>query len=124
MVEAGPVDEDAVYPCPAVCGAAFCSLACVLKHRDRFAGKRPPLSHAVALQGQIEVQPPYLHFGNDMFTEWGRRELKILMEDPDLVAEHWAPECNLFLEGEGPDKSLLRTDGQFKGRNQFETIGM
>lgn len=119
----GHVSEDAVYPCPAVCGAAFCSLACVLKHRDidhsaagecprrtwrpprfgeRFAGRRAPLSHAVALQGHVEVQAPYdLHFGNDMFTDQGRRELSLLMEDDALVAEHWAPECKLFSRARG-----------------------
>ena len=117
------VDEQAVYPCPTVCGAAFCSLACVLKHRDidhgadrecprrtwrppsfgeRFAGRRAPLSHAVALQGQVAVQPPYdLHFGNDMFTERGRRDLDVLVEDETLVAEHWAPECKLFSRARG-----------------------
>jgi len=117
------VSEDAVYPCPVVCGAAFCSLACVLKHRDidhsaagecprrtwrpprfgeRFAGRRAPLSHAVALQGHVEVQAPYdLHFGNDMFTDQGRRELSLLMADDALVAEHWAPECKLFSRARG-----------------------
>lgn len=95
-----PVAEDSVFPCPAECMGFFCSLACVMAHREpdhveehrcprhvwrppkfgeRFAGRRAPLSHAVAMVGHLEVQPPYdLHFGNDMFTDQGREELKQL----------------------------------------------
>ena len=134
----GAVDESALYPCPTVCGATFCSLACVLKHRDidhgpshecprrawrppafgeRFAGRRAPLSHAVALQGQVEVQPPFdLHFGNDIFTEQGRRDLKFLSDDEALVAEHWAPECKLFSRARG--RPITLDDGQVIGGPQ------
>eukprot|EP00435_Cladocopium_sp_Y103_P039228 s2703_g10.t1 len=67
-----------------------------------FAGQRAPLSLAVAKQGHIEVQPPYdWYFGQDIFTEEGREELSRLMEDPDLVAEHWAPECKMFSRARG-----------------------
>ena len=119
------------YPCPAECGAAMCSLKCTWGHRDadhpadcdcprrlwkvprfgeRFAGKRAPLSHAVALQGGIEVQLPYdLHFGNDMFTDQGREQLKRLCEDGQVVAEHWAPECRLFSKARG--RPIVLRDG-------------
>eukprot|EP00435_Cladocopium_sp_Y103_P072729 s88_g41.t1 len=111
------------FPCPADCGGVFCSLACVWGHRDidhsprkecprrvwrpprfgeRFAGKRAPLSHAVAMQGHIEVQAPFdLHFGNDMFSDEGRAELNRLCADEFLEAEHWAPECKLFSRARG-----------------------
>eukprot|EP00435_Cladocopium_sp_Y103_P025243 s2315_g6.t1 len=81
------VDPDYRYPCPTACGGLFCSLACVMTHREvdhalyhvcprrawrppkfgeRFAGERAPLSMAVAMEGHLEVQPPYdLHFGQD-----------------------------------------------------------
>eukprot|EP00435_Cladocopium_sp_Y103_P049951 s206_g15.t1 len=119
----GEVQDGWRYPCPADCGAGFCSLACVFRHRDidrassgecprrtwrpprfgeRFAGERAPLSHAVSLAGHIEVQEPYdLHFGNDMFTEQGRQELARLMDDEHLFCEHWAPECKLFSRARG-----------------------
>ena len=120
------------YPCPAECGAMFCSLACVMGHRDvdrpaagecprrawrpprfgeRFSGPRAPLSHAVALEGRIEVQPPFdLHFGLDMFTDHGRSELQRLMDDEDLVAEHCAPECKLFSKARG--RPITLEDGR------------
>ena len=111
------------YPCPSGCGVALCSLRCTWSHRDadhpahrdcprrlwklprfgeRFAGSRAPLTHAVALQGGVEVQLPYdIHFGSDMFSDQGREELKRLCEDEQLVAEHWAPECKLFSRARG-----------------------
>ena len=102
------------YPCPALCGATLCSLSCVLTHREgdevcprkswripkfgeRFAGRRAPLSHAVAMMGKIEVQPPYdWFFGDNFFTSEGKTTLAELMEGPCLAVEHWAPECKLF----------------------------
>eukprot|EP00435_Cladocopium_sp_Y103_P069634 s456_g33.t1 len=115
--------DDDRYPCPAACGGVFCSLACVMAHREvdhalyhecprrawrppkfgeRFAGERAPLSMAVAMEGHLEVQPPYdLHFGQDIFTEDGRAELNRLMQEDNLFAEHWAPECKLFTQARG-----------------------
>ena len=111
------------YPCPSGCGVALCSLKCTWAHRDpthpaekdclrrlwhlprfgeRFAGRRAPLTHAIALQGGLEVQLPYdIHYGNDMFTDRGREELQNLCSDPQLVSEHWAPECRLFSKARG-----------------------
>ena len=69
---------------------------------ERFAGRRAPLSHAVAMEGHIEVQEPYdLHFGHNMFTDEGRETLQRLCEDEFLEAEHWAPECRLFSKARG-----------------------
>ena len=108
------VSEQDRFPCPALCGVICCSLACVMAHREaedscprrtweipkfgeRFAGSRAPLSHAVAMKGKIEVQPPFdWHFGDDVFTEQGRETLEQLNSDPCLAFEHWAPECKLF----------------------------
>ena len=108
--------EHSVFPCPA---GQFCSLDCVMIHRkevercprhelmvpkfgERFAGRRAPLSHAVAMQGRIEVQPPFdLAFGDDIFTEGGKAHLNSMIEDPCLAAEHWAPECKLFSKARG-----------------------
>ena len=119
--------EALVFPCPALCGARFCSLGCIADHRksergclrkswlvpkfgERFAGKRAPLSHAVAQNGTVEVQPPFdLHFGDDFFSLEGRTKLQALMDDPLLAAEHWAPECKLFSRARG--KPLYRRDG-------------
>ena len=120
------------YPCPAECGGVFCSLACVMEHRDvdhethhecprrawrpprfgeRFAGKRAPLSHAVATEGHIEVQEPFdLHFGHNMFTDEGRDTLQRLCDDEFLEAEHWAPECRLFSKARG--KPIVLSSGR------------
>jgi hypothetical protein len=110
----------------------ICSLACILEHRDvghprdtqcprrawrppkfgeRFAGERAPLSLAVAMEGHIEVQAPFdLHFGQDMFTEEGRKELDRLMADEALYCEHWAPECHLFSRARG--RPIQLADGR------------
>lgn len=120
------------YPCPAECGGVFCSLACVMEHREvdhdahhecprrawrpprfgeRFAGKRAPLSHAVAMMGHIEVQEPFdLHFGHNIFTEEGRSKLQSLCDDEFLEAEHWAPECRLFSKARG--KPIVLSSGR------------
>eukprot|EP00435_Cladocopium_sp_Y103_P063900 s82_g25.t1 len=117
------VDSESRFPCPAACGGLFCSLACVMAHREidhalyhecprrawrppkfgeRFAGERAPLSAAVAMEGHLEVQPPYdLHFGQDIFSDEGREELNRLMTEENLYAEHWAPECKLFTQARG-----------------------
>ena len=118
------VPEGDRYPCPALCGATMCGLACVLRHRDRgtscprkdwrmpkfgerFAGIRAPLSHAVAMKGKIEVQPPFdWHFGDDFFSEEGRKTLQDLCDDPCLAFEHWAPECKLFSRARGKPITL------------------
>ena len=81
------------------------------KFAERFAGERAPLSLAVAMEGHLEVQPPYdLHFGQDMFTEDGRKELDRLVNDVDLYCEHWAPECKLFSKARG--KPIRLADGR------------
>ena len=126
------LQDDYFYPCPASCGAWFCSLSCALSHREhadgcprfemkvpkfgeRFSGKRAPLSHAVALQGEIEVQPPFdLHFGDDIFTPEGKETLTQLMDDPALAGEHWAPECKLFSKARGKPITL-RSGRQIRG---------
>ena len=108
------IPDDGQYPCPATCGATLCSLTCVLARRvdatacprkewripkfgERFAGRRAPLSHAVAMAGGVEVQPPYdIHFGDDFFSPSGKVMLQQLTSDPLLAVEHWAPECKLF----------------------------
>lgn len=142
------IDPEERYPCPAECGATFCNLACVLQHRDndheqsrecprrawkppkfgeRFSGPRAPLSHAVAMRGHVEVQPPYdLHFGQDFFSEQGRQELKTLMEPEELVAEHWAPECKLFSRARGKPITLesgRRIAGPQPVRDQHHLMG-
>ena len=111
------------YPCPCLCGAAFCSLECIWRHRhgdassqrtcmrrgwkppkfgERFSGPHAPLSHAVAKMGGIEIQEPFDKLlGSDMFTEEGREELTTLMSDPHLYCEHSAPECKLFSKARG-----------------------
>ena len=115
------------YPCPAVCGATLCSLSCVLTHREgevcprstwripkfgeRFAGRRAPLSHAVAMVGKVEVQPPYdWFFGDNFFTPEGKQSLADLMDDPCLAVEHWAPECKLFSRARG--RPITLRDGR------------
>ena len=113
------VPEHDQYPCPAICGATLCSLSCVLTHREgaevcprsswripkfgeRFAGRRAPLSHAMAMLGKVEVQPPFdWYFGDDIFTDEGKETLRDLMNDPCLAVEHWAPECKLFSRARG-----------------------
>ena len=117
------LEAGSMYPCPADCGGVFCTLACVMEHRDivhpaarecprrawrpprfgeRFAGRRAPLSHAVAMVGHIEVQEPFdIHFGHDVFTDEGKQTLSRLCDDEHLAAEHWAPECKLFSKARG-----------------------
>ena len=112
-------NEALVFPCPALCGVKLCSLGCISEHRkarktwkvpkfgERFAGKRAPLSHAVAQKGTIEVQPPFdLRFGDVFFSQEGKAKLESLMNDPDLAAEHWAPESKLFR-----GRPMYRRDG-------------
>eukprot|EP00438_Fugacium_kawagutii_P014120 Skav213966 [mRNA] locus=scaffold2200:139314:141944:+ [translate_table: standard] len=117
------VDPEEQYPCPTDCGGIFCSLECVLAHRDvdrtsvrdcprrtwrpprfgeRFSGPNYPLSRAVARKGHMEIQEPFdWYLGHDLFTEKGRKHLDALMDDPHLVSEHWAPECKLFSRARG-----------------------
>ena len=95
-------DGSKKYPCPADCGGVFCTLACVMEHHvdhaseqecprrawrpprfgERFAGRRVPLSHAVAMVGHIEVQQPVVdvHFGHDIFTDEGKSKLSRITE--------------------------------------------
>ena len=136
--------EDSLFPCPSNCGAWCCGLSCVLAHREktaacprsemqvpkfgeRFAGKEAPLSHAVALQGEIEVQPPFdLHFGDDVFTPEGKATLAQLMDDPALAGEHWAPECKLFSKARGKPiylRSGRRVDGPQPVRDGKHLMG-
>ena len=51
-----------------------------------------------------------LHFGQDMFTEEGRKELDRLMADEALYCEHWAPECHLFSRARG--RPIQLADGR------------
>eukprot|EP00438_Fugacium_kawagutii_P016268 Skav226631 [mRNA] locus=scaffold2041:555283:567851:+ [translate_table: standard] len=119
----GEMDDELRYPCPARCGVALCSLTCLLRHRsdhqvrdrrcrrikwelprfgERFAGKHGRLTEAVAMEGDIDVQVPYdLHFGHDFRTREGKEALEELMDDPLLMAEHWAPCCKLFSKARG-----------------------
>ena len=119
----GSFRQEQRYPCPAACGVALCSLECMWSHRnkeqhehkscvrkhwrvprfgERFSGPHAPLTHAVAQMGHIEVQRPFdLARGDDFFTDQGRETLRKDMEDEDLYAEHWAPECRLFSRARG-----------------------
>ena len=116
------LEDGSKYPCPADCGGVFCTLACVMEHRDvdhaseqecprrawrpprfgeRFAGHRAPLSHAVAMVGHIEVRAEPSVFGHNILTDEGKRTLSRLTEDEFLAAEHWAPECKPFSKARG-----------------------
>ena len=119
------LEDGRIYPCPAGCGVALCSLHCIGDHRDgackrkmyvvpkfgeRFSGPNAPLSRAVARVGGIEVQPPYdLLRGQDYNTPEGKAVLAELEGDPALAAEHWAPECRLFSRARG--KPVRLEDG-------------
>lgn len=116
------LERPRVYPCPTGCGAELCSLGCIEAHRDgdckrwryvmpkfgeRFSGPNAPLSHAVAREGGIEVQPPYdLLRGDDFHSQEGKEKLTSLESDPALAAEHWAPECKLFSKARGRPVTL------------------
>ena len=78
---------------------------------------RAPLSHAVAMEGHIEVQEPFdFHFGHNMFTDEGREMLNKLCTDEFLEAEHWAPECKLFSKARASPS--LSEDGRCQGPSQ------
>ena len=63
------------------------------------------------MEGHLEVQAPFdLHFGHDVFTDDGRKELDRLMGDEALYCEHWAPECKLFSRARG--KPIQLADGR------------
>eukprot|EP00435_Cladocopium_sp_Y103_P042417 s906_g11.t1 len=110
------------YPCPAECNAMMCSLECMWRHRgmsckrrsypvpkfgERFSGPNYPLSEAVGQVGLVEVQPPYdLTLGHNFFSDDGRARLEELENDPDLLAEHWAPCCKLFSRARGRPVTL------------------
>ena len=77
--------------------------------RGSRAGELHSVTHAVAMMGKIEVQPPYdWFFGDNFFTAEGKATLAELMEDPCLAVEHWAPECT-------PHYSPVRNGRQIRG---------
>eukprot|EP00438_Fugacium_kawagutii_P012793 Skav211673 [mRNA] locus=scaffold216:126980:131499:+ [translate_table: standard] len=106
------------YKCPSRCGRICCSIFCLSRHRktcprvdqprrvfgERFSGPDFPLTKAAGLRG-LHVQPPLdlLHPIDswDFFTEKGKERLEAYVEDNDLVAEHWAPECKTFSAARG-----------------------
>lgn len=54
------------------------------------------------MQGTLDIQLPYdWHWGNDFFTAEGKESLTEMMDDPLLVAEHWAPDYKLFSRARG-----------------------
>eukprot|EP00438_Fugacium_kawagutii_P035175 Skav225826 [mRNA] locus=scaffold2516:55037:59475:- [translate_table: standard] len=106
------------YRCPSKCGRICCSIFCLSKHREkcprvdvprrvfgeRFSGPDFPLTKAAGLEG-LHVQPPLdlLHPIDpwDYFTEDGKERLERYIDEGDLVAEHWAPECKTFSAARG-----------------------
>ena len=121
-------------PCPTECGAKFCTLACVLQHRDMDHGEdhaqggpgdRQNLARG--FRGQEPLSAMQWHWRGiwkfsflmtsilvktcqDMFTEAGRRDLQILIDDETLFDEHWAPECKLFSKARG--KPIVLENGK------------
>ena len=136
------MERPRVYPCPTGCGAELCSLSCIEAHRDgdckrwryvmpkfgeRFSGPNAPLSHAVAREGSIEVQPPFdILRGDDFHTQEGKDKLTSLESDPALAAEHWAPECKLFSRARGRPVTLPsgeRIAGPQPVRDAYHVMG-
>lgn len=73
------------------------------------------------MEGHLEVQAPFdLHFGHDVFTDDGRKELDRLMGDEALYCEHWAPECKLFSRARG-SRYNWQMEGRCKAPNQSGT---
>lgn len=118
---AGEIDPGSLpyrYKCPSRCGRVCCSISCASKHRSRcpqvdvprrvfgehFSGPEFPLTKAVALAG-LHVQPPldllYPVDPWDYFSDEGKERLEAYVNDSDLMAEHWAPECQTFSAARG-----------------------
>ena len=122
------------YPCPRKCGRHFCSLECAIGHKEdrtcprrdffapvfgeRFSGPNFPLTRAVALAGTSVQRPLDLKLAGerswDFFSEQGKDLLSQEEMDPELAAEHWAPNCRTFERGRGRSESV-KGKGKVKG---------
>ena len=130
------------FPCPRKCGKQFCSLDCTIWHKEdkarsrkdfyapvfgeRFSVPNFPLTRAVALAG-TSVQHPLdvkLSSGKswDFFTEEGKELLNQEEIDPELAAEHWAPNYRTFSMARGRSE-LGRGKGKEKGPRAVRTGG-
>ena len=117
----GELHKSHRYPCPRKCGKYFCSLDCVIDHKEgktcsrkdffapvfgeRFSGPNFPLTKAVALAGTSVQRPLDLRQPGekswDFFTEKGKEVLNKEELDAELAAEHWAPNCRTFSRARG-----------------------
>eukprot|EP00438_Fugacium_kawagutii_P020465 Skav206770 [mRNA] locus=scaffold167:518352:522925:+ [translate_table: standard] len=116
------------YRCPSKCGRICCSILCFSKHRlgcprddqpkrvfgERFSGPSFPLTKAMGLFG-LHVQPPLdlLHPVDpwDYFEDAGKERLEKYVDEGNLIAEHWAPECKTFSAARG--KPVITSSGRW-----------